>query len=407
MLASCGGGCWSKERCLNDKESRDIKLSVRLDTDIPYGNAADVEITEEEGRPVVSFAADPHGGPVCMWFCFRLSKIGDILQGKTIKVVMKHFTNILGGHTDAALVPVIKYDGRDWDRLPPGIIEELPDGRHRQYWEIDAPDSFADIALCYPYGRPEIDVLLRETGGYWKADTIGVSQSGRGLVRLSNRAGNRGDTCSGVFIIARQHSGEVPGSWVLDGLLRRMALADDSAPLTWVIPLADIDGVEQGDYGKDKFPWDLNRGWSAPGVPSMRHEAHAYEIDMHRWVERCRPLLALDLHAPGARESEGVYAFMPQPRAFPEHYSLSATWADRFASALGTKYAKSEFKRVANYRSRWDSPGFGSFCRQKLNLSVQSLEIPYGMINDLVLTREHYREIGRILAEVILENQVK
>lgn len=381
-------------------------MSIGLDTNIRYGNAADVEILEEDGRPVVSFAADPHGGPTSMWLCFRLARTGGIPEGKKIKVVMKHFITILGGRADMALLPVIRYENGDWDRLPPGVIEELPDGRHQQYWEIDPPDSFVDIAFCYPYGRPEVDALIQETGGYWRADTIGVSQNGRGLIRLSNRAGTPGEDCPGVFIIARQHSGEVPGSWVLDGLLRRIALAGDNAPLTWAIPLADIDGVEQGDYGKDKFPWDLNRGWSIPGVSSMRNEAYAYEIDMRRWVSRCRPLLAMDLHAPAASQTEGVYAYLPDSRTFPQQYSRAALWADRFASALGAEYARSDFKQVARYSSRYQTPGFSSFCRESLKITVQSLETPYGMIGDLVLTREHYREIGRRLAEVILEQSL-
>ena len=111
--------------------------------------------------------------------------------------------------------------------------------------------------------------MIQETGSFWRVDTIGVSQGGRPLLRLSNDYGRPKGERPGVFLMARQHSGEVSGAWVLDGVLRRFAELGEAAPLVWAIPLANIDSVEQGDYGKDNFPYDMNRAW---GKLPMRHE---------------------------------------------------------------------------------------------------------------------------------------
>lgn len=245
------------------------QFGLSVETSVPYGNACDVEFSQMSGQRVVSFAADPRGGPECMWFCFRLRVAAQSTAKRRIKLVLKHVTNMLGAGSAPPLMPVVRYDGRDWDRLPAGKVEWLQDGRARLGWSIEPPTTFADIAFCYPYGLPEVEALVADTRGYWKVDTIGVSQEGRPLIRLSNGAGKPGDDRRGLFLIARQHSGETPGSWVLDGLLRAIAEAGERAPLVWCVPLADRDGIERGDYGKDRFPYDLNRAW---GAKPMRHE---------------------------------------------------------------------------------------------------------------------------------------
>jgi hypothetical protein len=273
-------------------------MAFKIDTDIPYGNVCDVSVTEREGMTEVSFAADPHGGPECLWFCFRLIQVAPTTGfNRKIRLVLKHSFNMLGGGNSLNMRPVIRRVETDWERLDAPLVEKLPDGRNLVAWVIDAPEPFVDVAYCYPYGRSDVDTLLSETDGYWRADTIGVSQEGRPLIRLSNSYGEVDSNRPGLYLLARQHSGETSGSWVLDGFLRHTASLGDSAPLIWSVPLANIDGVERGDYGKDNFPYDLNRAW---GTPPMRHEVLVFQRDMQRWKERCRPVLGIDFHAPGA-----------------------------------------------------------------------------------------------------------
>src|SRR5690606_24228363 len=102
---------------------------------------------------------------------------------------------------------------------------------------------FFDFAYCYPYGATELDALLAESNGYWRRDTFGVSPQGRPMVRLCNDYGHKENQRPGLYLLARQHSGETPGSWMLDGFLRRVAELGDAAPLVWAAPLTNIDGV--------------------------------------------------------------------------------------------------------------------------------------------------------------------
>ena len=375
-------------------------MGLVVETEVPFGNACDVAVEEGDGMPVVSFAAHPHGGPECLWFCFRLSQAGSqAASGGMAKLVFKHFNNVLGGSRPASIRPVVKRAGGGWKRLQPGAGETLPDGRCQVTWVIDAPNTCVDLAFCYPYGRQELSALLKEAEGRWRADTIGVSQKGRPLVRLSNGPGKPGGDRPGLYLLARQHSGEVPGSWVLDGFLRHISSCGANAPLTWAVPLANIDGVEEGDYGKDNFPYDLNRAW---GQPPMRHETLVVQRDMQRWKGRCAPLLCLDFHAPGASESEGIYSFLPDPEKHPEQHAQAVRWMGLFSKALTPTYAAGSFGRVATYASRWETPTFTSHCCGRQGICGITLEVPYAMSQGTLLTRERYREAGARLAACVV-----
>ncbi len=284
-------------------------------------------------------------------------------------------------------------------RLGAGTAEQLPDGRNRVAWIVGAPESFVDLAYCYPYGQPDVDALMRETNGYWRADVIGVSQGARPLVRLSNGSGEVGSKRPGLYLVARQHSGETPGSWVLDGFLRHVASLGQGAPLVWAVPLTNVDGVEGGDYGKDNFPYDLNRAW---GTPPMRHEVLVFQRDMGRWKARCRPLLAIDFHAPGACETDGIYCYLADPARYPESHQAALAWTTAIKSALTRQYAAEMFERVADYPSRWETPHFTTYCWAQHGVCGLGIETPYAMVGDLVLTRERYREAGARIAEGVV-----
>ena len=374
-------------------------MVIEVDTAVPFGNACGVEVRTEGDTATVRFHPDPHGGPECLWFYFRLRRLADA-GVRRVRLVMDGLTNVLGGGAPAVLRPVARYAGGDWARLAagqdPGPGADLP----RACWVIDAPLTFVDVALCYPYGVPDLDRLVRESRGFWRADQIGRSQAGRPLVRLSNALGQQDGDRPGLFLVARQHSGETPGSWVLDGFLRRLAQAGERAPLTWAAPLANIDGVEQGDYGKDGFPYDLNRAWRPP---AMRHETLVIGQDLLHWSERCRPALGLDFHAPGACETDGVYCLLPKPEVFLKLHDQAATWAEALGRGLSRVYAAERFNRVARYASRWETPGFRDYFCKSLRTPALSIETPYALCGETLMTRERYGEAGALLAGALLD----
>jgi hypothetical protein len=200
-----------------------------------------------------------------------------------------------------------------------------------------------------------------------------------------------------VFIIARQHAGETPGSWVLDGLLRHWAVARKGGYVIWALPFADLDGVEWGWYGRENLPHDLDRAW---GDPPIRHEALVIRNDLLRWKARVKPILVLDLHAPGAFEKDGVYAYADKstgPTAADE-----TKWCNVIKNELKTDYASPNFQREDQRPSRFSSPTLVSYVRSQLGIPALNLQIPYSLVAGNVLTQKGYREIGQRIAQAIM-----
>ena len=375
-------------------------MPLRVDTTIPYGNAGDVSVDESGPMPQVGFAAHPHGGPEALWFCLRVLREGTPAPGSPVRLVLKHALNMLGCGADrlGAVRPVTRADGGAWERLALPERVEAPDGRVSLAWTVPAPAEHLDVAFCYPYGRPEVEELVRGAGGSWRTDVIGLSQAGRPLLRVSNGAGEPGGRSSrpGIYLIARQHSGETPGSWVLDGFLRHAASLGEGAPLVWAVPLSNIDGIEQGDYGKDNFPYDLNRAW---GRNPMRHETLVFQRDMRRFAGRCRPALAIDFHAPGGCEVDGVYCFGSDPYESLPLNRAAGAFVLAAREAIGPEYASPDFDRLATYTSRWETPNFTTHCVSAMGLAAFSVEASYQSApGGRVLTIADYREIGRRMA---------
>lgn len=366
---------------------------VEVDGSIAYGNVADVEVTMREGAPVVAAAAAAKGGPERAWFCFRIAqpRRGRRLS-RPFTLVLKHLQTMLGGGDPGALNPVVRYAAEDWRRLPAGKPAPTDDGRLGGWWTLEAPITFVDVALCYPYGQPEVAALVQETGAL-AVETIGVSEGGRPMLRLANDYGGPdGGRRPGVYLLGRQHAGEAPGSWVLDGLLRGLAGSPDSGPMVWAAPLVDIDGVEAGRYGKDHPPHDLNRAW---GRPAMRHEALVLQADARRWADRCHPALMLDLHAPGIGETDGLYAYRT-PGGSDEG------WLELLERRLDD-LAGEPFGREAMYPSRYERGQACGFFQNELGCPALTLEIPYSRCGDRVLDRETYREAGARIAAGLME----
>lgn len=374
-------------------------VTLRVTTAMQYGNACAIEIAFEHDMPVIRLTAHPHGGPEVLWFCFRIEEDAPGYTGP-VRWVLRQMANLLGAPERSLVRPVMRIGNGMWQRLAPGRRLDRPDGQWDGEWMLEVSHYPVEIAFCYPYGPDEVDTLVSDSHGYWHGDTIGVSQAGRRLLRLANDYGSPPGSRPGIYAIARQHSGETPGSWVLDGFLRRMKQAGERAPLIWTVPLTNIDGVVQGDYGKDNFPYDLNRAW---GIVPMRHETRVCMADLLRWRERCRPLLCLDFHAPSGGENAGVYAFLPPVSAEAELMQAILRWAERFSMALTDQYAASPFGRFANYPSRWETPTFTAYCAQQLGIPSLSFETPYAEIRGLVLTPVEYREIGSRLADSIIQ----
>jgi len=363
-------------------------MGIKIISNFKSGNLCNVEIEKNDNFDIIKFAPSPKGGPESLWFYFKVIHNGR----KKIKIILKHFYNTLGAKFPPLIRPVIKKDG-EWQRLPEPEIEMFPDGRYSIFWIISPPLRNFEIAFCYPYGIEELEKLIKESEGYWKKDIIGISMNNRPLIRLSNNYGNK--KLSGIYLIARQHSGETPGSWVLDGFLRYFAKIKTDKILVWAIPLSNIDGIEEGYYGKDNFPYDLYNAW---GTPPMRHEILVFQRDIYRWIERCKPILGIDFHAPGGCETEGIYFNLKN------RDKKTIEWIEKISSEVDKKYISDEYKKFSIWKERWQTPTFSEFFINILKIPGILIEIPYTYSKNHILEINDYLRIGEEIAKGIIKN---
>ena len=123
----------------------------------------------------------------------------------------------------------------------------------------------------------------------------------------------------------------------------------------------------------------------------MRYETLVLKRDLARWKARCRPVLAIDFHAPGASENDGIYCFLQKPGVSLEKYEEGKGWSDKIAAKLGPKFAAPSFGRIPKVQQQMGKqPILRHFCAAELDVCALSFETPYFSIKEHVLTMEDY-----------------
>ncbi len=376
-------------------------MSLRVEYRFPGGSVAGVHVDTQSNPPEVLFSADPSGGPGCLWFNFRLSD--DSPGGERpdkVTLTLRFLRNLIGTDSPAALRPVIRSKGQNWMRGKAGTVQIAPDGQRSLSWTIPYPAEAVDVALCFPYGRPELRTRLQKSKGYWSRDEIGLSQGGRPVSRLSNDYGSSGSKQPGLYLVARQHAGETPGSWVLDGMLDYFSRKRDNRLLVWAVPFVDTDGIERGHRGGDRYPCSLDHSWS---VRPVRHETRVIQQDIAEWRTRCQPLLMLDLRATTGTAGDGICAVLPPAAEGDAPAREPGKWANVISEELGADYAAGDFKRVAGNGSPENAATFCNYAQTELEIEALALEAPYALCGKTVMTQKQYREVGHRIARAILK----
>ncbi len=386
---------------------------IQINTDFATANARVLDIKNDGGMPEVHFTPLPKGSPVAIWFCFDI--IPDQAYRGKVKCVLHFFDNLLGGRSNNAkgLLPVFRTEQANWARVEHVTHRFTEDNRPLVSWTVPADQGTVRVALSYPYGKKELQNLADDISGAFKSAEIGVTPLGNIIRRFYNLTiPEKGGEPAGVYCLARQHASEAPGSWVLDGFLRRMADAGDAAPMVWAVPFTDTDGVLNGRPGKDSFPWDFNRAWgtklfprglqSEMGSHPMRYEIKCIQNDICRWMDMCRPQIVLDFHAPCIADSPGIYCYLRDIDQEGRPDNIHAPWVRVFSDALDPAMRAKKFYKSGRYPSRWNSARVGDFVNQALKLPEVTFETPYACSHSIVFDRYSYRSAGAALAEAVM-----
>lgn len=284
---------------------------------------------------------------------------------------------------------------------------------YRWLWPTEGPDAGftltlpagAIVRVCatLPYGAAELRRFLQRLGRAAHVLPLTFSERGRAVPLL--RFGGLGAERL-VVLTARHHACEAMASYVLEGAVEhfldliRRGHREARRTALLAVPFVDVDGVERGDQGKARHPWDHNRDYGPTsryrGVAALRTVLHA----------ELRPIYALDLHTPGLRgEIEEV------PYVVSSAEKNDDRMADALLSLLAARSpeAPGEGARKLVFDQAWNHPGStGERCcaawlrsRPQTRMAT-TVEFPNAVLHGQPVTTVRARAFGAALLDAVL-----
>ncbi len=271
------------------------------------------------------------------------------------------------------------------------------------------PEKSADVrfSVGMPYLRADLDrCLARHTGSpFLRVESLTKSRKGRDvpLIHIGDPAKK---ARYAVAITCRHHCCEMMASYAVEGLIEG-ALADDDAG-RWLrenaeflfVPFMDTDGVEDGDQGKNRAPFDHNRDYAT--AVARYPEVAAWKERLPAWSDG-RPLVAIDVHDPALHTDihETVSFLEPQERDQAARMGKLCTYLERDQQGpiLYRKAANLRFGSGYNTIAAKPAPMSAGWARSLPNTIVGfTVEIAYANAGGCDVNSHSAREFGRDFA---------
>ena len=227
------------------------------------------------------------------WWAFRVRGA----EGRTLKFKFRP-DPLTGWHEYVSLRgAVVSTDlGATWN-----YTEKEPFTKNEFTYTFAKDAKEVWFAMCIPHGLREWNALVARHVGdakHFQVGTLCRTKKGRPLPfvrvgRLDGKAPLR------MVTTARHHAAENTASFVQEGIVDEILADTDTG--RWfrenvevlVVPFIDLDGVVEGDQGKNRYPHDPARdygNWIYPSTAALRD-----------WIQsewKGRLDVALDIHCP-------------------------------------------------------------------------------------------------------------
>jgi hypothetical protein len=297
MIVLSANICWAQATSSPSPANPDFEF---IDTSFENASPLYWEVNPE-GEIVISLKYDHQRGSLNRaaghWHFQVQGK-----PGTTHTLILQNFSNIWNGKPGLAVeketATVLSEDGKMWHSIG---IEYLPDTRIKFPVTL-GKDGTIFVARVEPYRVSDLNRFLKniETNPLIKIEKIGETVENRPLEII--RVGNA-DAPHRLFLRARAHPWEPGGSWIVQGLINKLL---DGSPeseaclntyCTYIMPMANKDGVAHGYTRFNLKGWDLNRKWDEPAPEKYCPENY----DLEQWLlkmiaQKQAPELAIELH---------------------------------------------------------------------------------------------------------------
>jgi len=273
-------------------------MAIIIDTNFPGGAVKSVSVNNDI---IVTFSAPVDGSlnNYSLWFYFRIRGA----KGKKLHINQNEMEHILASLevTGYGTVRPVVREGRNGEfyRIPLEDIVFCPNPISYSFTLTPKSDE-TYVAFCYPYQFADLLRFANIHSDLLNMQVIGKTGEGRDYPVLL--AGDNGDSNKKLIIaIARQHSGESPSSFVLEGFMDQYLADNENAEklreqsALLVLPMTHLDGVEEGRYGKDSPPQDFYNAWE---VETIRPELHCFLNIIKEMSQKYKPGIFVDFHSP-------------------------------------------------------------------------------------------------------------
>lgn len=274
-----------------------------------------IEVVGHDGREVLLALAEDAGG-FRHAFSFRARGPGR----HRFRIVNAGASSYPGGW--AGYRVCASDDGRRWFRIETELERETLAFAHR------AQGRVAHYATFPPYGEVRRSRLLGRVARHRRGKVwpLGKTAQGRLVTALVF-----GEGAARVWVIARQHPGEVMGEWLAEGLAERLLRRHDpevealgEMATVAIVPCMNPDGAALGYHRTNAEAADLNRSWDggaggAPEVAAVRRAMAKTGVD-----------LFLDVHGDETED----YCFLARSEGNPRHDEEIAAGEEAFVAAL-------------------------------------------------------------------------
>jgi len=376
---------------------------ILVRSDFPGGSAKVISVDSATQTIEIEPKTLPGRGFPCWWY-MRISGLNHE-QPLTVKVRSSkqpfQGQHILGGQW--AIPDQIAYSSKQgqWQQTSPGKITA-----GHGTWMIPAGADAVEAAWGPPFLQQHADMIIRDIvqsddncSGFELARTRGghavpAIRFGPDPLQQPERP------C--LWIQARQHAWEAGSSWVAAGLMRWLANDSPAAvrlrerTTVFVVPIMDIDSVQDGCGGKGSIPRDHNRDWSAMPIYPEVAAAQKRLIDL---ADREQLKVFIDLHnpAPGDRRpfffGPGIEQLKPQEQQRYNRWLIGAVAA---IDQLDPKYHFTSYISTTEEQNRVSSTWVRNHCGNDV-LSA-TLETAWNRPQG---TAEGYQQVGEQLGEAL------
>ena len=383
-------------------------MQIAIDCDFPGGGVDAVRFVDAR---TVEFEAPLDSGKQSLWFCFRVRGA----RGSTLRFRQTGLEHVLGIHESrgyAPVCPVCRRGSGDWERLDPRNVAFSADPLSFSFVH-EFSDDETYFAFCYPYTFQDFSAYLaRRASPRMRLEPLGKSDGGRDFPCVTVGYPERAEVRNLVVLIARQHAGEVPGSYVLEGVLDALASGSAEAEklldttLFLAFPFADIDCVETGRYGKGQYPADYNRDWS---LSPCHQGTRLMQEAIRRLSGRHKLNCVIDLHAP---QPGAASYFVPNPESPCEGEAWLRYW--EFAQAFEDACRGRQLFRLddldpnfLNWSAAHGKTMCASYFYRMYGAVAFTAEFSYHRDGDgELLSREDWRGFGSLLVETYAKSSM-